>query len=203
MGFDARSTAEEVTAGLDLSGRRFLVTGCNSGLGHETIRVLASRGAEIVGLARTEEKARAAMADLGIEGRAVACDLSDLGSVRQAVAALQGVDNVFDISWVEGVSYADVFMRNEKEQSAYNFEHSDAEALFDQFNKTFNECARLAELGLALPAYDQAIATSHTFNLLDARGAISVAERAQYIRRIRDLACRCCEAWVAGEEVAQ
>ena len=68
------------------------------------------------------------------------------------------------------------------------------------FNESFRECGRLAELGLALPAYDQCIATSHTFNLLDARGAISVAERQQYIRRIRTLACACAEAWVAKQE---
>jgi glycyl-tRNA synthetase len=110
--------------------------------------------------------------------------------------ALQGVDNVYDLAWVDGVKYGDVFLRNEVEQSKYNFEHADTDALFEQFNTTFGECERLAGLGLALPAYDQAIATSHVFNLLDARGAISVAERQQYIRRIRELACRCAEAWV-------
>ena len=116
---------------------------------------------------------------------------------------LQGVDNVYDLEWVEGVKYGDVFHRNEVEQSQYNFEHADTAALFDAFNSTFGECQRLCELGLALPAYDQCIATSHAFNLLDARGAISVAERQQYIRRIRELACRCAETWVANlEEVA-
>jgi glycyl-tRNA synthetase len=112
--------------------------------------------------------------------------------------ALQGVDNVYDLSWVEGVKYGDVFHRNEVEQSKYNFEQSDAEALFELFNTSFKECGRLAELGLSMPAYDQCIATSHAFNLLDARGAISVAERQQYIRRIRELACLCAEAWVAN-----
>ena len=116
--------------------------------------------------------------------------------LERLTMALQGVDNVYDLSWVEGVSYGDVFHRNEVEQSKYNFEQSDRDALFDQFNKHFTECGRLADLGLSLPAYDQCIATSHTFNLLDARGAISVAERQQYIRRIRELACKCAEAWV-------
>jgi len=112
---------------------------------------------------------------------------------------IQGVDSVYDLTWVEGVSYADVFLQNEVEQSKYNFEHADTDALFELFNASFNECGRLADAGLALPAYDQCIMTSHTFNLLDARGAISVAERAQYIRRIRELACKCAETWV-GEE---
>ncbi len=117
--------------------------------------------------------------------------------LERLTMALQGVDDVFDIAWVEGVTYRDVFHRNEVEQSTYNFEQSDPKALFELFNTSFAECARLAEHGLAMPAYDQAIATSHTFNMLDARGAISVAERQQYIKRIRDLACRCAEAWVA------
>ncbi len=116
--------------------------------------------------------------------------------LERLTMSLQGVDNVYDLQWVEGVSYGDVFHRNEVEQSKYNFEHSDADALFDMFNKHFAECGRLAEIGLALPAYDQCIATSHTFNLLDARGVISVAERQQYIQRIRDLAVKCAHAWV-------
>lgn len=83
--FGAQSTAEEVTAGFDLSGTTWLVTGCNSGLGHETARVLALRGARVVGAARTQEKAEKALAELGIEGDALACELSDLASVRAAV----------------------------------------------------------------------------------------------------------------------
>ena len=112
---------------------------------------------------------------------------------------LQGVDNVYDLTWVEGISYGDVFKLNEVQQSTYNFEESDPEALFEMFNRSFNESKRLAEKGLTLPAYDQCILTSHMFNMLDARGAISVAERAEYIRRIRELACACAEAWAAGE----
>jgi len=116
--------------------------------------------------------------------------------LERLTMALQGVDNVYDLQWVEGVRYGEVFHRNEVEQSKYNFEHSDPDKLFELFNTYFAECERLCDLGLALPAYDQAVATSHAFNLLDARGAISVAERQQYIRRIRDLTCRCAETWV-------
>jgi len=108
---------------------------------------------------------------------------------------LQGVDNVFDLTWVDGISYRDVYLRNEQEQSAYNFEHADVEQLFGAFKASFDECGRLAEKGLALPAYEQCMKSSHTFNLLDARGAISVAERARYIGRIRQLAVHCARAW--------
>ncbi len=114
---------------------------------------------------------------------------------------LQGVDNVYDLTWVEGVKYGDVFLRNEREQSKFNFELSDPEALFPLFNTYFQECERLARAGLALPAFDHCIATSHVFNLLDARKAISVAERQEYIRRIRELACLCARTWVDPEAV--
>ncbi len=116
--------------------------------------------------------------------------------LERLTMALQGVDDVYDLSWVDGVTYRDVFHRNEVEQSRYNFEQSDPDELFQRFNSTFAECGRLCDLELALPAFDYCIQTSHTFNLLDARGAISVAERQQYIRRIRELACRCAETWV-------
>jgi glycyl-tRNA synthetase alpha chain len=116
--------------------------------------------------------------------------------LERITMALQGVESIFDITWVEGVKYRDVFLRNEIEQSRYNFEFSSIEVLFDLFNKHFEECRRLCELGLSLPAFDHCIATSHTFNMLDARGAISVAERQQYIRRIRELACACAKAWL-------
>jgi glycyl-tRNA synthetase alpha chain len=108
---------------------------------------------------------------------------------------LQEVDDVFDLTWVQGITYRDVFHRNEVEQSRYNFEYSNADGLFATFNLYFEECRRLVELGLVLPAYDYCIMTSHTFNLLDARGAISVAERQQYIQRIRELACLCAALW--------
>jgi len=116
--------------------------------------------------------------------------------LERLTMALQGVDDVYDLTWVEGVSYRDVFHRNEVEQSKYNFEHSDADALFEEFNRNFQASERLAAEGLALPAYEKVIATSHTFNLLDARGAISVAERAQFIRRIRERAVATAQVWL-------
>ena len=116
---------------------------------------------------------------------------------------LQDVDDVYDLTWVEGISYRDVFHQNEVEQSAYNFEHADIDALFQGFTTASAECTRLCDAGLALPAYDQACKCSHFFNLLDARGAISVAERAQYIKRIRDLSCRCADVFLGiGKEEA-
>lgn len=108
---------------------------------------------------------------------------------------IQGVDNVFDLTWVEGITYRDVYHRNEVEQSQYNFEHADTDLLLSMFDGAMNESIKLSGIGLALPAYDQAMKCSHLFNLLDARGAISVAERAQYIGRIRTLALRSAQAW--------
>jgi len=102
---------------------------------------------------------------------------------------LQKVDNVYDLEWVSGVSYGDVYHRNEVEQSRYNFEGADVDILLGTFERARAECERLVGLGLPLPAYDQVLTCSHTFNLLQARGAISVAERVQYIKRVRDLAC--------------
>jgi glycyl-tRNA synthetase alpha chain len=102
---------------------------------------------------------------------------------------LQKVDNVYDLEWVNGITYGDVYHRNEVEQSVYNFEAADVEQLFSTFERSRAECERLVARKLPLPAYDHVLTCSHTFNLLQARGAISVAERAQYIKRVRDLAC--------------
>jgi glycyl-tRNA synthetase alpha chain len=118
---------------------------------------------------------------------------------------IQGVENVYDLDWNgHGVRYGDVFKRNEVEQSAYNFEHADTDILFSQFNDAEKNCQRLLGLDtpLALPAYEQCIKASHTFNLLDARGVISVTERQAYIGRVRALSKGCCEAWLQGEETA-
>ncbi|HZF75250.1 MAG TPA: glycine--tRNA ligase subunit alpha [Acetobacteraceae bacterium] len=113
---------------------------------------------------------------------------------------IQDVENVYDLDFNgRGVTYGEVFHRAEVEYSAHNFEHADTAMLFRHFADAEAECAQLVDKGLALPAYDQCIKASHRFNLLDARGAISVAERAAYIARVRTLAKRCCEAWVAGE----
>ena len=101
---------------------------------------------------------------------------------------LQGVENVFDLKWTEGLSYRDVYHQNEVEQSAYNFEHSDVDFLLTAFGAHEKQAQHLMEQQLALPAYEQILKAAHTFNLLDARGAISVTERAAYIGRIRNLA---------------
>jgi glycyl-tRNA synthetase alpha chain len=97
------------------------------------------------------------------------------------------------------VTYGDVFLRAEREYSAHNFEFADTAMLSRHFADAEGECQALLERRLALPAYDQCIKASHLFNLLDARGVISVTERAAYIGRVRALAKDCCEVWVAGE----
>ncbi len=101
---------------------------------------------------------------------------------------LQSVENVFDLVWTPGLTYGDVYRQNEVEQSAYNFEHSDADFLFIAFGAHEKQAQHLIQEKLALPAYEQVLKAAHTFNLLDARGAISVTERAAYIGRIRNLA---------------
>jgi glycyl-tRNA synthetase alpha chain len=113
---------------------------------------------------------------------------------------VQGVENVYDLDFNgAGVKYGDVFLRAEREYSAYNFERADTERLFRHFADAEAECRALLSAKLALPAYDQCIKASHLFNLLDARGVISVTERQAHIGRVRALAKGCCEAWVAGE----
>ena len=113
---------------------------------------------------------------------------------------LQGVDSVFDLVWTEGVTYGDVFHQNEVEFSAYNFEHASVEDLFERFNQFERESQALMEAGLPLPAYDLVLKASHTFNLLDARSAISVTERARYIGRIRNLARAVAQAYYESRE---
>lgn len=108
---------------------------------------------------------------------------------------LQGVESLYDLKWTEGVTYRDVFHQNEVEQSTYNFEHSNVPMLFRHFDEYEAEAARLIEAQLALPAYEMVLKCSHTFNLLDARGAISVTERAGYIGRVRALARQVAQAY--------
>ncbi len=109
---------------------------------------------------------------------------------------IQGVDNVYDLDFNgAGTVYGDVYLENEKQQSAYNFEHANVDKLFRDFAEAQEECKKLVEASLPLPAYEQCIRASHTFNLLDARGVISVTERQAYIGRVRDLAKACCVAW--------
>ena len=110
---------------------------------------------------------------------------------------VQGVENVYDLAFNSaGVKYGDVFLQAEREFSAYNFERANTEALFSHFANAEAECVSLLENKLSLPAYDQCIKASHLFNLLDARGVISVTERQSYILRVRELAKGCCEAWL-------
>ncbi|NWG45552.1 MAG: glycine--tRNA ligase subunit alpha [Alphaproteobacteria bacterium] len=114
---------------------------------------------------------------------------------------VQGVDNGYDLAFNrDGVSYGDVFHQSEVEFSAYNFEHANTEMLFRHFREHVAECEALVAAGLALPAYDQCIKASHTFNLLDARGVISVTERQAYIGRVRALAKACAEAWMKSPQ---
>jgi len=116
---------------------------------------------------------------------------------------IQGVDNVYDLNYGNGVKYGDVFLQNEREQSTYNFEKANTDILFQHFRDAEGECQALLAAGLALPAYDQCIKASHNFNLLDARGVISVTERQAYIGRVRALAKACCEAWLKSQDSTQ
>jgi len=111
---------------------------------------------------------------------------------------VQGVENVYDLQFNAVYRYGEVFHQAEREYSAFNFEHADTEILFRHFADSEKECGHLVGAKLPLPAYDQCIKASHAFNLLDARGVISVTERASYIGRVRALAKACCEAWLAS-----
>jgi glycyl-tRNA synthetase alpha chain len=113
---------------------------------------------------------------------------------------LQGVDNVYDLMWNENIRYGDVHHQQEVEQSTYNFEVADIEMLQEFFNRYEAESKRSAEAGIVLSAYEYCLKCSHTFNLLDARGAISVTERTGYIARIRGLARICAEKYLAQRE---
>ncbi|MGQ0656954.1 MAG: glycine--tRNA ligase subunit alpha [Chromatiales bacterium] len=117
---------------------------------------------------------------------------------------LQGVDTVFDLVWTEGlqgvVTYGDVYHQNEVEQSAYNFEHADTDSLLAWFNTCEREAQKLIVRQLPLAAYEQVLKASHTFNLIDARRAVSVTERQAYILRVRTLARECGEAYLARRE---
>ncbi|MFP3874096.1 MAG: glycine--tRNA ligase subunit alpha [Thiohalophilus sp.] len=117
---------------------------------------------------------------------------------------LQGVESVFDLVWTDGprgkVTYGDVFHQNEVEQSTYNFEHADVADLFHQFDQAEKMSQQLIEAQLPLPAYEQVLKASHSFNLLDARHAISVTERQRYILRVRNLSRAVAEAYYAARE---
>ncbi len=113
---------------------------------------------------------------------------------------LQGVDSVYDLKWNDTISYGDVYHQQEVEQSRFNFEVADIDMLFDLFKKYESEALRIIKQGFVLPAYEFCLKCSHTFNLLDARGAISVTERTGYIGRLRNIARECAKAYVAQRE---
>ncbi len=137
----------------------------------------------------------------GIECDPVSLELT-YGLERLAMF-IQGVDNVFDLDWNgAGVTYGDVFLRNEQEFSAYNFEHADTQILKRHFEDAESECKALLDLDrpLALPAYEKCLKASHLFNMLDARGVVSATERPALIARVRELAKGCCEAWLRSQD---
>jgi len=138
----------------------------------------------------------------GLECRPVTGEIT-YGLERIAMY-LQGINSVYDLVWTNGpfgtVTYGDVFHQNEVEMSAYNFEHANVEFLFKCFDTYEQECQKLIELNLPLPAYEMVLKASHTFNLLDARHAISVTERQRYILRVRTLSRAVAEAYYARRE---
>jgi glycyl-tRNA synthetase alpha chain len=120
--------------------------------------------------------------------------------IERIAMYIQGVDNVYDLEWGGGIKYGDVHHQTEVEFSTYNFEEADTGMMLQLFDMFEKECIRLAEKALVFPAYDYVLKCSHAFNMLDARGAISVTERAHYIGRVRNLAKLCAEAYVAQRE---
>jgi glycyl-tRNA synthetase alpha chain len=120
--------------------------------------------------------------------------------IERIAMYIQGVDNVYDLEWGGGIRYGDVHHQTEVEFSTYNFEEADTGMMLQLFDMFEKECIRLAEKKLVFPAYDYVLKCSHSFNMLDARGAISVTERAHYIGRVRNLAKLCAETYVAQRE---
>lgn len=113
---------------------------------------------------------------------------------------IQEVDNVYDLTWTDGIRYGDVYRRREAEYSLYDFEVADTAMLFRVFDLFEKECLRLVDKGLVLPAYDYCLKCSHAFNILDARGAISVTERTGFIHRVRELAGQCAAIYLKQRE---
>jgi glycyl-tRNA synthetase alpha chain len=143
----------------------------------------------------------------GIECRPVSAEIT-YGLERMTMQGIQKVDSVYDIDWngaekEANITYGDVFKRNERELSAYNFEYADTDKLFRHFKDAEEECEALLKVKLPLPAYEQCVKASHVFNLLQARGVIGVMERASYISRVRTLAKGCCELYMETYESKQ
>jgi len=120
--------------------------------------------------------------------------------LERLAMVIQDVDNIFDLKWGKNITYRDVRHQSEVEQSKYNFEEADIHMLFNIFNIYEKEARRLIKIELPLPAYDYILKCSHTFNLLDARGAISVTERTGYISRVRNITRLCAEEYVKKRE---
>jgi glycyl-tRNA synthetase alpha chain len=134
----------------------------------------------------------------GLEMNPVAVEITY--GLERLASYIQDKENVFELEWVGGVTYGDVFLQPEYEHSKYTFEVSDTPMLFNLFNQYEEEAKRALEHHLVFPAYDYALKCSHTFNLLDARGAISVTERTGYIIRVRNLARQCAAVYLAERE---
>jgi len=141
----------------------------------------------------------------GIECAPVSTELTY--GLERLATYIQGVESIYDLDYngapgALNLTYRDVFQRNEREFSAFNFEQANVETLFRHFADAEAECQALLAVPLPLPAYDQCMKASHLFNLLDARGVISVTERASYIGRVRALAKGCCEGWLGAGQTA-
>ena len=135
----------------------------------------------------------------GVECKPVSVELTY--GLERICMFTQGKNNVYDLDWNnEGVKYKEVFQQAEKEFSAYNFEFANTDSLFKVFNIAESECKSLLEKKLSLPAYDQCLKASHAFNLLDSRGVIGVAQRTEYISRIRDLAKSSGQSWLESQK---
>jgi glycyl-tRNA synthetase alpha chain len=120
--------------------------------------------------------------------------------IERLAMFIQRKNSVFEVEWLDGITYGDIYLQNEKEQSKYNFEVSDTKRLLENFNNYEAEARSALAKNLVLPAYDQVLKCSHLFNMLDARGAISVTERTGYIAKIRELAKSCAEMYVKERE---
>ncbi|GFR37422.1 glycine--tRNA ligase alpha subunit [Insulibacter thermoxylanivorax] len=134
----------------------------------------------------------------GLDAQPVSVEITY--GLERLASYIQDKENVYDLEWVDGITYGDVFHQNEYEQSKYTFEISDVKMLFTLFNTYEEEAKRAIEAELVLPAYDYVLKCSHTFNLLDARGAISVTERTGYIMRVRNLARQVAKAYYESRE---
>jgi len=134
----------------------------------------------------------------GVDLKPISAELTY--GIERIAMYIQGIDNVYDLKWNDTVKYGDVHHQGEVEWSTYNFQYADAEMLRKRFDMDEAEGIRMAEKDLVLPTYDHCLKCSHTFNLLNARGAISVAERTSYIGRVRNLARLSAEGWLRQRE---